>query len=212
MMEAVVTGRRIAAAILCGALTLTACATATPLTRPSWLAPPDPMALAEQAGVETTEVEHVTTHTHAHLDVMVDGERVTIPAGIGIDIEAPVGIDIQPTDDGTATQYFVTQCDAPCLSALHTHDPGGIIHTESQNANQEPFTLGQFFTEWGVRLDDSCVGEFCKPGTRVEVYLDDQRYNGNPADIELETHLEIAIIIGTPPDRIPDSFPFGDNP
>lgn len=70
-MEAVVTGRRIAAAILCGALTLTACATATPLTRPSWLAPPDPMALAEQAGVETTEVEHLTTHTHAHLEIAI---------------------------------------------------------------------------------------------------------------------------------------------
>lgn len=170
------------------------------------------MALAAQAGVESTEREHLDTHTHAHLDVVVDGEAVTIPAGIGIDIEAPVGIDIQPTDDGTATQYFVTLCEAPCLSALHTHDPSGIIHTESQNADEEPFTLGQFFTEWGVRLDDSCVGEFCKPGTRVEVYLDGQRHSGNPADIELKTHLEIAIIIGTPPDRIPDTFAFGNNP
>ena len=213
-MRAVVGRRRGAAAILVAGLLLTACSksTSTPLKQPSWPAPPDPMTLTTKAGLEATQSEHLNTHTHAHLDVRVDGEDVVVPAGIGVDIEAPTGITKEKTADGTATEYFVTLCFAPCLSPLHTHDPGGIIHTESVNDNQEPYTLGQFFTEWGVALDDQCVGEFCKPETSIAIYLNGKTYDGNPAEIELKTHLEIAIIIGEPPTIIPDSWDFGPDP
>ena len=206
-MRVDVTRRRAVTAILCAGLGLAGCA-AQPLTQPSWPAPPNPMALAGQGGLEPTEKEYLTTHTHAHLDVFVDGQDVEVPSGIGIDIEAPTGIDIQPTDDGTATDYQVTLCEAACLSPLHTHDPSGIIHTESSKADQDPYTLGQFFTEWGVRLDNSCVGEFCTSSTSIDVYLNGEKYDGNPADIKLESHLEIAIIIGTPPSVIPDRWEF----
>ena len=206
-MRAVVTRRRAVTAILCAGLGLAGCA-AQPLTQPSWPAPPNPMALAGQAGLEPTEKEFLTTHTHAHLDLFVDGQDVEVPAGIGIDIEAPSGILKVPTDDGTATEYQVTLCAAACLSPLHTHDPSGIIHTESSKADQDPYTLGQFFTEWGVRLDNSCVGEFCTSNTSIDVYLNGEKYDGNPADIKLESHLEIAIVIGKPPSVIPDSWEF----
>ena len=212
-MRAVVRRRRAAAAILSTVLLLAACgSTAQPLRQPSWAAPPKPMDLAAQAGLEPTQSEHLNTHTHAHLDVIVDGKDVIVPAGIGIDIEAPTGIDKEKTADGTATEYFVTLCFAPCLSPLHTHDPSGVIHTESKDPKQAPYTLGQFFTEWGLRLDDSCVGEFCKSDTSIAVYLDGKKTDGNPAEVKLNSHLEIAIIIGKPPALVPNSWDFGSEP
>jgi hypothetical protein len=210
-MRAVVVRHR-AAAILSAVLVLAACSRATPLEQPSWPAPPDPMALTTQAGLEATQSEHLNTHTHAHLDVLVDGKDVVVPASIGVDIAAPTGIDENKTLDGTATEYYVTLCFAPCLSPLHTHDPSGIIHTESKADKQEPYTLGQFFTEWGVALDDQCVGEFCTSDTTIAVYLDGKKHDGNPAEIELKSHLEIAIVIGEPPTLIPDSWEFGPEP
>jgi hypothetical protein len=211
-MRAIVARRGAAMAVLVGCLILAACATPKPLTQPSWPAPSDPMTLATQAGLVPTEKEHLTTHTHAHLDVIVDGQAVEVPSGIGIDIESPSGIRTEPTDDGTGTQYFVTSCPEPCLSPLHTHDPTGILHTESNDPDQQPYTLGQFFAEWGLRLDDKCVGEFCTSDTSIAVYLNGARYKGNPADIKLESHLEIAVVIGKPPGFIPDSWNFFDLP
>jgi hypothetical protein len=213
-MRAVVGWRGSAAAILVGGLLLTACsqATTSSLKQPSWPAPSDPMALSTKAGLEATQSEHLNTHTHAHLDVLVDGEAVVVPAGIGVDIEAPTGIEKKKTPDGTATEYYVTLCFAPCLSPLHTHDPSGMLHTESVKDNQEPYTLGQFFTEWDVALDDQCVGEFCRSKTTVVVYLNGKKYDGDPAKIELKSHLEIAIVIGKPPTIIPDTWEFGPDP
>jgi len=200
-----------AAAIVSAGVMLAACA-AQPLKQPSWPAPADPMALAVKAGFTPTDREYLVTHTHAHLDLFVDGQRVTVPSGIGIDIKAPIGITKTPSLDGTTIQYFVTLCAAPCLSPLHTHDPTGLIHTESKKPNAPPDTLGQFFTEWGVRLDASCVGEFCTSNTSIVVYLDGKKATGNPADIKLKSHLEIAIIIGKPPSLIPKSWDFGELP
>jgi hypothetical protein len=212
-MRAVVGRHRAAAAILVAGLMLAACSTnAQPLKQPSWPAPAKPMALTTKAGLEATQSEHLNTHTHAHLHVFVDGEDVVVPSGIGVDIAAPAGIDKKKTADGTATEYYVTLCFAPCLSPLHTHDPSGVIHTESKKDNQEPYTLGQFFTEWDVPLDAQCVGEFCKNDTTIAIYLDGKKYEGNPADIKLKTHLEIAIVIGKPPTVIPDTWDFGPQP
>jgi len=71
-----------------------------------------------------------------------------------------------------------------------------------------PNKLGQFFTEWGVRLDENCVGDYCKPDVNVQVYVDGELVEGNPADIELTDQKEIAVVIGTPPAEIPGSFDF----
>jgi len=203
-----VVSRRGSAATACAGLLLaTACAPA-PLAQPSWSAPSDPMVLAADAGLEATDREYLQTHTHAHLDVLVDGVPVPVPAGIGIDIEAPDGVSEETTDDGAGTSYFVSQCTEACLSPLHTHEPGGILHTESIEPDIEPFTLGQFFTQWGVTLDESCVGEFCTPDTSVAVYVNGETWEGNPADIPLNSHDEIAIVIGTAPAEIPSEWDF----
>lgn len=192
--------------ILSLSLVLPACSSA-PLKQPNWPAPSDPMALARKAGFEPTTREFLLTHSHDHLDVFVDGQRVTVPAGIGIDTKSK-GVNGEPTADGTGFDYQVTECPNPCLSELHTHDPDGIVHSESQVLNQKPAKLGQFFTEWGLRFDDQCIGEFCSSNTQLAVYVNGQKVSGNPADVELKTHLEIAVVIGKPPDAIPSSWDF----
>jgi hypothetical protein len=188
------------------ALFLISCAPA-PLAQPSWPAPSDPIGLAADAGLTPTDREFLVTHTHAHLDVFVDGTRIVVPAGIGIDIGAE-GITETTTPDGTETEYGVAICDAPCISPLHTHLPDGVIHTESEEPNIEPYTLGQFFTEWGLTLDDSCIGEFCRGKTTIAIYVNGEKHKGDPTLIELTPHLEIAVVIGEPPATIPDSHTF----
>jgi hypothetical protein len=220
MLETRRTRSAAGAAALAGLLILSACqakapvasyGSSAPLTQPSWAAPADPVALAEEAGLVPYEVEHLTTHLHAHLHVFVDGTPVAIPAGIGIAVGLK-GVKDEPTDDGTAHFFSVSTCDVPCLSPLHTHQPDGVIHEESPEANHPPFTLGQFFTEFGLRLDASCVGEYCKPDALIHVYLDGKAYAGDPSEIPLVNHLEIAIVIGQPPAEIPFTWSFLDPP
>jgi hypothetical protein len=164
-----------------------------------WPAPSDPMALAVEAGLEPASHEFLDYHVHAHLDVFVDGERIDVPAGIGIDIDDPaVRVFEEPT--GTAYGGIDPPCQDPCISPLHTHSPDGVLHTESAEA--QPNTLGQFFVEWGVTLEDGCVGEYCEPDTSIQVHLDGEAYEGDPADIELTDGLQIAIVIGLPPSEI----------
>ena len=40
-------------------------------------------------GWSPSRKEYTTNHVHAHVDVFVDGKPITIPAGIGIDIDDP---------------------------------------------------------------------------------------------------------------------------
>jgi len=47
------------------------------------------MSLVRQAGLTPATQEFFTYHVHAHLDVFVNGRRVQIPGGIGIDITDP---------------------------------------------------------------------------------------------------------------------------
>lgn len=209
------------AALLAAILLLSACKSAAvpstgfgssaPLAQPSWPTPADPITLATQAGLVSEQQEYLITHIHAHLDLFVDGHPVLVPAGIGIEIGA-AGVRDEKTPDGTAHQYFVDICQAPCLSPLHTHDPSGMIHEESRTPNHPPYSLGQFFTEWGLKLDSSCVGEYCRPDALIHIYLDGTPFNGDPASIQLKSHLEIAIVIGQPPSLVPSTYAFGDQP
>ncbi len=171
---------------------------------PSWPAPADPLERAMRAGLTPERKETLIHHVHAHLDVLVNGQNVLVPAGIGINIDDPgVKHGTDPVAYGG-----IELCERPCISPLHTHDESGVIHTES--ASPTPNTLGQFFTEWGVKLDTSCVGEFCRPRTPIVVYVDGKRLEGDPRKILLTDHKEIAIVIGKPPEEIPSSYDFSN--
>jgi hypothetical protein len=175
--------------------------TATDGQAPSWTLPADPMSLAREAGLTPDVKEYFTYHVHAHLDVFVDGHPVEIPGGIGIEITDPAVQSFGSTGYGGIPEEG---CEQPCISPLHTHDVDGVIHIEAPS--EARFTLGQFFEELAVRLDASCVDEYCTPDTTVAVYVNGERQSGDPADIVLGDQQEIAIVIGTPPEEIPDTF------
>jgi len=168
------------------------------------------MQRAEDAGLTPTTHEEFETHTHAHLDVFINGEHIEVPGGIGIDTTAS-GVEENPSTDYPGKQYRVLTCDNPCLSPLHTHDPSGTLHTEV-GPQQPPavvvFDLGQFFTEWGVQLDASCIGEFCSDATEIAVYVNGAKQSGDPADIPLTGNSEIAVVIGNPPAAVPSTWDF----
>ena len=168
---------------------------------PNWPAPPNPMALTVKAGLVPESAEYLQYHVHAHLDVFFNGDPVTVPEGIGIDTTNPAVI----SDDQGVGLRSANGCNKPCISPLHTHAADGILHTETKTP--EPNSLGQLFTEWNVRLDSSCVGEFCDPETTIAFYVDGKVYGGDPREIELSDLREIAVVIGSAPDPIPSEFP-----
>jgi hypothetical protein len=162
------------------------------------------MALTRKAGLTPETHEFVFLHVHAHLDVFVNGDAVVVPAGIGINIADPAVKRFKANDGSTGYGGIDPPCAEPCISPLHTHFDDGVLHTE---AKKDRFnTLGEFFTEWNVRLDTRCVGGYCRPAAPITIYVDGSRFSGNPRPIELGDKREIAIVIGTPPADIPSTF------
>jgi hypothetical protein len=191
-----------------GVLAITAASATGPAPAPRpirgaapWPAPADPLRLALAAGLQPERKETLIHHVHSHLDIFVNGRRVVVPAGIGINIHDP-GVRTFDEPGGSKAYGGIELCKQPCISPLHTHDSTGILHTES--ASFVPNRLGQFFTEWHVRLSRSCVGGYCRPAS-VQFFVNGKRYDGDPRAILLTDRKEIAIVIGTPPKKIPST-------
>jgi hypothetical protein len=150
-------------------------------TKAPW--PPEYEFLADRLpplGLSTLPQEAVNTHYHSHLDIFVDGKKVSVPALIGINVGA---------------QY---------ITELHTHDTRGVIHIESPKSNDK-FSLGQFVAEWGVFLNGRCIGSYCNG---LKWYVNGKRQTGDPQRYTLQSHDEIAIVIGKPPAKIPSKYGF----
>src|SRR2546423_7065247 len=84
---------------------------------PVWPAPPKPMTLTRQAGLTPETHEFVFLHVHSHLDVFVNGKKIRVPAGIGIDTHAPA-VKRFEAPDGTvgyrcARPPFAKPCPSP---------------------------------------------------------------------------------------------------
>jgi len=153
------------------------------------------MALTLKAGLTPETHEFVFLHVHSHLDVFVNGKKVVVPAGIGIDVRNKAVHKFTNPEDGTVGYGGIARpCDKPCISPLHTHFDDGILHTE---AKKDQFNrLGQFFTEWAVKLPP-----------RAKVYVDGKRFKGDPRSIQLKDKREIAVVVGKAPGHIPSKFP-----
>jgi len=156
--------------------------------------------LVTSAGLVPETHESLTYHVHAHLDIYVDGLARVVPGGIGIVTTDP-GVQ-KGVVDGQPAFGGIKLCALPCISPLHTHDATGVLHTES--ATPAGNTLGQLFREWDVRLGPDCVGQYCAPQTPIAVYVDgNQAPLADAPAILLQDQREIAIVIGTPPAKIP---------
>ncbi len=166
-------------------------------------APSNPMVLAKKAGLVPEDAEQLQYHVHAHLDVFINGTHIRIPAGLGIDITNP-RVHSGAVDGATGYGGIVVACAQPCISPLHTHDITGVLHTESSTHKDN--TLGQLFIEWNVKFDANCFATYCKPATSVAVYVNGKLFSGDPRTIPLANLTEIAVVVGTPPGQIPNSF------
>ena len=136
---------------------------------PPWPAPASVPVGVRAAGLPLSVSPGAVVRFAVHLDVIVDGRRVTVPPGIGVDRR-----DRQ-------------------VAALYTSDSSGIIHVDS-GSDQGVFTLGQFFDPWQVALGPRRLGGL--EATRhdpVTVYLNGSRVTGPPGSVMLTPHQEIAV-------------------
>lgn len=126
-------------------------------------------------GIECDRVEHLTFHTHAQLNMIINNQSYPVPAGIGI------------------IQDY-------CIYWLHTHDNSGLIHMESPI--QREFTLGQFLRIWNkFNSSDLLVQNIADnniTGT-VMVYVNGTQMIANKSmdyrDLALKDDSNISLII-----------------
>jgi hypothetical protein len=104
-------------------------------TPPPWSAPRDAVAYIEAAGLKPQPVSNNQNSGMIELRITVDGAPVEVPANIGVDKVRALH------------------------AVVHTHDTSGRVWLEGQGS--DAVTLGQFFTLWGVRFDDHCLGSAC---------------------------------------------------
>jgi hypothetical protein len=150
-----------------------------------WSRNPDQTSTSKKAGLPMLGGEMTQVHYHAHLDIVVDGQPVTVPQYVGIDENAQT------------------------ITALHTHDTSGVIHIES--GADIPFTLGQFFTEWGQPLSATQVGPVAVGADKaVHLVVNGKEATGDPSKYVLKSHDEVALWVGakdqTP--QVPASYNF----
>ena len=123
-------------------------------------------------------------HIHQHLDIFVNGTPVAVPANIGVG------------------QRWI--------SPIHTHNASQIVHIESPIIAS--FTLGQFFDVWGVKLTETTLGGYVADETRsLTVYVNGEKYVGDPRMLELGERQQITIVYGTDsetPSPIPSTYQF----
>jgi len=126
--------------------------------------------------------EGSVTHNHGHIDLIINGESIDIPEGIGIG--------------------------SNFISPIHTHDEANILHVESPY--RKNYTLGQFFTEWGVTLDNNCVANYCTDdNNKLLVYTNGKQIT-DPEKYILKQYDEIEIWYGNKNDtpEVISSFDF----
>ncbi|GAA3717215.1 hypothetical protein GCM10022204_41410 [Microlunatus aurantiacus] len=135
---------------------------------PPWPAPSDVAARVASAGLDLGPMG-TAEHYHPHLRILIHGEEVPVPGNIGVD----------PSTGA--------------MSALHTHEPDGTLHIEADTIG-EVFTLGQLFTQWGVRLTATQIGGVrTETGQDITVTSNRRLVAGDPGNLRLQPDQQIVL-------------------
>ena len=125
-------------------------------------------ARIKQLGLPKVGKEKV--HKHALIHIYHDGILVPVAPNIGIH--------------------------KPDYSSVHTHDQTGVIHMESDVPHK--FTIGDFFTIWGVRFGKASLGSFVNHGDKqVHVYVNGKPV-ADPVHYVMKDQDNIVVGYGTP--------------
>ena len=139
-------------------------------TSPPWPAPADVAGRVTSAGLDLGPMG-TAEHYHPTLRILIRGREVTVPGNIGVDPQTGA------------------------MSALHTHEQDGTVHVEAATAGQM-FTLGQLFTQWGVKLTATQIGGVkAAPGQRVSATHNGTVVDGDPANLRLQPDQQIVLQI-----------------
>ena len=87
--------------------------------------------------------QNLALHTHADLEIIINGVSKEIPTNIGIG--------------------------PGFMRPIHTHDNSGEIHMEGPCIRD--FKLGEFFLVWGKRFDSSCILDSCIQNGAIEMMV-----------------------------------------
>jgi len=140
---------------------------------------------------------HEEFHVHTHLSIILNGEDRPLPWNPNDPavLAIPSDLGIVNAADGTRQ----------CIYSLHTHDNSGMLHVEAPVPGT--FTLGQFFDIWGQPLTPTNVAGLVD--MPIVVYLTEA--DGTTTivpdhwqDIELTSHRNITIQVGSPIKEIPN--------
>ncbi len=143
--------------------------------------------------ISCTTGEQLTVHYHADLQIYVNGQLQTIPAGVGI---------VLP--DGTNSPHLTSNGATACIYSLHTHDAGGIVHIESPDNRN--YTLGNLFDIWGQHLSTTQFMTHKVDATHklVVVVYDaagaKKLVTGDPAKVVLSAHETVIIQYNSAPE------------
>jgi hypothetical protein len=125
------------------------------------------------AGMSCDAMEGSRIHIHQHLLILNRGKDVPIPPNVG-----------QPAEKR-------------CIYWVHTHTPDGVIHVEAPQFRA--FTLGDFFAVWGEPLSRTqAASARAAKGQSLRVWVNGNRYAGDPRAIPLAAHTDIVIEAGPP--------------
>lgn len=137
----------------------------SPLAARSWPLPTNVPAAVQAAGLSLGPMG-TAEHYHPRLTILVNGQPVVVPAGIGVDPRSGA------------------------MSALHTHTSDGELHVEAATRG-ERFTLGQLFEQWAVPLSQTRLGDL--DVQQVVATVNGEPFDGDPASIVLAPEQEIVL-------------------
>jgi hypothetical protein len=150
---------------------------------------------ASASAVPCDGLEHTQVHYHAAIQILNQGQAVTIPTAVG----------------RTSHCYYWLH--------MHTGEPG-IIHVESPSARE--FTLGDFFRVWAAwsggpeRLDSRHVSSLTlSEAEKLVVFIAPdggapRAFAGDPASIVLKEREVVTLEISPPAVSPPPQFEWPD--